>query len=114
MSSTLDAGGLTLQTPYVPEVSGGASVSLRAGPIGLTTTTHGLGRRAFTAAPASSSAELPAVLLTDVAVHWHATVAQSSLLVTAAVTNLGDARWESVRRYPAVGRSWSLALTLVP
>ena len=114
MSSTLDAGGLTLQTPYVPEVSGGASVSLRAGSIGLTTTTHGLGRRAFTAAPASSSAELPAVLLTDVAVHWHATVAQSSLLLTAAVTNLGDARWESVRRYPAVGRSWSLALTLVP
>ena len=112
--STLDAAGFIVQTPYVPRVSGGASASVRAGTVGVTTTAHGLGRRAFAAAPSSPATELPAVLLADVAVHWHVTMARSNLLLTAAITNLGDARWESVRRFPAVGRSWSLALTFVP
>ena len=113
-SATLLAGGLAVQTPYVPDVSGGASLSLKSGTVGVTATVRGIGRRAFTAAPASPVTQLPAVAIADVAVHWHATVARSDLLVTASVSNLGDVRWESVRRYPAVGRAWSMALTFVP
>ena len=80
----------------------------------MTTSVLGIGRRAFAAAPASASTELPAVMLTDLALHWRGSVTGRTLLVTTAVTNLGDVRWESVRRYPAVGRAWSMALTFAP
>ena len=98
----------------MPRASGGATLSIRSGRFGLTTSALGIGQRAFTAAPRSASTQLPAVLLTDIALHWHGAFAGRSLLVTTAVTNLGDVRWESVRRYPAVGRAWSVALTLAP
>lgn len=113
-ASTLDAGGLVLQTPYVPRASGGATLTLRVGGFGVTTSVLGIGRRAFAAAPASASTELPAVMLTDLALHWRGFLTGRTLLVTTAVTNLGDVRWESVRRYPAVGRAWSMALTFAP
>ena len=112
--STLDAGGLVLQVPYVPRTSGGASLALRWGGVGVTAAVQGLGRRSYTAAPAAASTELPPVLLSDLALLWRGTFAGHSLLVTTAVTNLGDVRWESVRRYPAVGRAWSVALTIAP
>ena len=110
----LEAGALTAPTPYVPALSGGLTVGVRTSAGAWTATLRGIGRRAFVVAPASADTELPAVGLADLAWSRPVAVAGTTLLVAAGVTNLFDAGWESVRRFPSVGRSWTVSLTFFP
>ena len=112
--AVLTAGALLLPTPYVPQVAGGARAAVGAGPLGITLTLRGTGRRAWTAAPSSPDIELPAVLLGDIALNRRFVLGGRHALVAVGVTDVADTRWESVRRFPAPGRSWSVALTLDP
>ena len=110
----LDADGFVVPTPYVPQVAGGISMHVAAGPGTWTATAHATGARAFTAAPASAATQLPAVGLLDLAWSRTFSAAGAPMLAAFGVTNLFDARYESVRRFPSVGRAWTLSLTLSP
>ncbi len=110
----LEAGNLTLPTPYVPDLAGGLSAAWRAGRSTYTISARGIGSRAFTAAPVSAATLLPPVGWLDLAWSRTLTLAGTPMLVAAGVTNALDARWESVRRFPSVGRAWTISLTLSP
>ncbi len=110
----LEADALTLPTPYVPDLTGGLTTTWRSGRTTWTASARGIGTRAFTAAPASAATQLTPVGLLDLAWSRMLTLAGTPMLVAAGVTNALDARWESVRRFPSVGRAWTVALTLSP
>lgn len=110
----LTAGALQLPTPYVPSAAGGARATIGDGPVGLVITLRGTGRRAWTAAPPAPGTELPPVLLGDVALNRRFLLGRRHAVVAIGVADVADTHWESVRRFPAVGRTWSVALTLDP
>ena len=117
MSATraeLQAGALVLPTPYVSDLSGGATITVRDAMGTWTAIGRGIGRRSFAAAPATVETTLPPVGLLDVSWSHALTTAAAPVLVAIGVTNLLDTRWESVRRYPSVGRAWTVSLTYSP
>ena len=114
IDAELEAGDLTLPTPYVPDLSGGVTAAWHAGRSTWTASARGIGTRAFAAAPASAATQLVPVGLLDLAWSRTLTLAGTPMLVAAGVTNALDARWESVRRFPSVGRAWTVSLTLLP
>lgn len=108
------AGASTLRTPYVPYASGGGALALRRGTASLTGTLRAHARRPYVAGPSSRAYELPGVALVDVHLARRFIRRNADALVTLGADNVGDVMWESVRRYPAPGRSWSVGLTLAP
>ncbi len=110
----LEAGGLTLPTPYVPDVTGGLTVQQRVGSATWSIAARGVGARSFTAAPESRATLLTPVGLLDLAWSRPFTWNGAPVQLALGITNMLDARWESVRRFPSVGRAWTLALTLSP
>jgi outer membrane receptor protein involved in Fe transport len=110
----LDADGLTIPTPYVPAAAGGAVATLRAGAASFTGTLQATGRRAYGSGPVSRTYELPGVALAGAHATYAFSLARVPARLTAGVENIGDVEWQSVRAYPAAGRSWSASLTLQP
>ena len=107
----LTTGALHIPTPYVPRVAGGVQSvrSMRA------LTASGFlrvtGRRPFSAGPRDPAYELPAVALLDLAISRQARLSGRDMLVAASLENVTDARWQSVRGFPAPGRGWALSIT---
>jgi len=108
------AGANRYPTPYVPFASGGGTVTLRRAGTSIAATFRAYGRRPFAAAVAAREYELPGVALLDLHLAHRVTAGRTTLLLTAGADNVGDASWESVRRYPAPGRSWSAGLAVEP
>ncbi|MDQ6886998.1 MAG: TonB-dependent receptor [Gemmatimonadota bacterium] len=108
------ADGLDVPTPYVPRLDGGALARAHRGDLSLTASLTLLGRRPFAIVPRPTpSVELPAVALADLVGAWHPAKPLAPL-VTVAVRNITDRRWQSIVRYPMAGRSWSVGVTLRP
>ncbi|MBI3791885.1 MAG: TonB-dependent receptor [Gemmatimonadetes bacterium] len=112
--ATLDAGGLTLPTPYVPVGAGGLATQVATVAGTWSAAVRVIGARSFTAAPASAETQLPPTGLLDLAWSRRFTIAGTPALVATGLANALDARWESVRRFPSPGRAWNLSLTLSP
>jgi outer membrane cobalamin receptor len=112
--SALRSGGLTIPTPYVPQQSVGVQGAWRLGAHRLSTNIRHQGRRPFTAGPRNPLFELPAVTLADVAWSREHTLAHLRALLSVAIENVTDVRWQSVRGFPMPGRGWSASLTLQP
>ena len=104
--------GYDVPTPYAPHAAGGATLRASHGAIEVVAALSALGRRQYVTAPASRALELPGTATVDLTLSHRARVRRAGLLSTAGVRNLGGLRWEPVRRFPAPGRSWMLALTL--
>jgi outer membrane cobalamin receptor len=99
--------GVTVPTPYAPLAAGGATLRADVGPLRATSVLTALGRRPYQVAARNRELELPGVALVDVALAWERPLRAGTLLVTTAVHDVADVRWEPVRRLPAPGRSWS-------
>lgn len=118
-NSTLRSGGLTIPTPYVPQLSVGANSAWRV----RRTTTHGTtlstnwrlqGRRPFTAGPRNAAFELPTVNVVDIAVAQQFVLGRTDTVCSVAFDNIADVQWQSVRGFPMPGRGWSVAFTVQP
>lgn len=110
----LRAGGLVIPTPYVPEAAGGATATVRRGSLSASGELRAFARRPFASAPRSRATELPgAALLSGTITHRFALLGRTARLALG-VDNAGDVAWESVERFPAPGRTWSLGLTFAP
>ena len=112
----LTTGALRIPTPYVARESAGLLARARRGAFTLSATGRAFGRRPFTSGPRNAAFELPAVGVLDVAAAWttEPRAAGGSLLLTVALDNATDVAWQSVRGFPAAGRSWSVALSWTP
>lgn len=104
--------GYDVPTPYAPQAAGGATLRAAHGALEAVGALTAIGRRQYVTAPASRALELPGVVTMDLTFSHRAKLRGARLLTTAGVRNLGDVRWEPVRRFPAPGRGWMLALTL--
>lgn len=104
--------GFRVPTPYAPLAAGGATLRANRGSLRASASLTALGRRPYQVAPLNRALQLPGVALLDAAVAWERPVRRARLLVAAGVQDLGDVRWEPVRRLPAPGRTWSTSLTL--
>jgi hypothetical protein len=127
--ATLQAGALRIPTPYVPETAAGLVAraplartvlartpvarspfgAIEAGLVGRVT-----GSRPYTAGPRDPFFRLPAVTLVDLSLASRHRVREADWLLTAALENVTDVAWQSVRGFPAPGRAWSVALTIQP
>lgn len=113
--SELQSGALRIPVPYVPRASGGARISAPLPAIGLVTVNaRYAGMRPFTVGPRDPDWELPASTLMDAALSRSFRMHAVATTVTASVRNLTDITWQSVRGFPEPGRSFSIALHLVP
>ena len=112
--SRFTAGEGRHPTPYVPYATGGSTLALRRAATSLTGTLRAYGRRPFAVATEARDYELPGVALVDLHVAHRFVAWRANALVTVGADNAGDVAWESVRRYPAPGRSWSVGLTVTP
>jgi outer membrane cobalamin receptor len=113
-AAELRSGSLNIPTPYVPRHSAAVSAAWRVGAATLSGIARYQGPRPFTAGPRNPFFELPAVTITDVAWSHRRTVARADALLSLAIDNVTDVRWQSVRGFPMPGRGWSAALTLTP
>jgi hypothetical protein len=114
--ATLTTGALRIPTPYVARESAGLLARMQHGVVTLSATARAFGRRPFTSGPRDAAFELPAVALLDVAAAWAQPLRArgGTLLVTVGLENATDVAWESVRGFPAIGRSWSVAASWTP
>ncbi len=110
----LQSNGLRIPTPYVPRLASGTQVVFAHRATSLSTNLRHQDRRPFTAGPRNPVFELPAVWLADGALSHHRSVRRTDVMVTLAVENATDVRWQSVRGFPMPGRSWSVGLTFQP
>lgn len=110
----LHSNGLRIPTPYVPRVASGTQLVLVHRATSLSTNLRYQDRRPFTAGPRNPVFELPAVWLADAALSHHRSVLRTDIMVTLAIENATNARWQSVRGFPMPGRSWSVGLTFQP
>ncbi|MBY0489252.1 MAG: TonB-dependent receptor [Gemmatimonadaceae bacterium] len=110
----LHTNGLRIPTPYVARVAAGVRAQHEHRLATLSANARYVGRRPYTAGPRDPFFELPAVWLVDGAVSHHRSVHRTDVLVTLALDNATDARWQSVRGFPMPGRSWSLGITVEP
>jgi outer membrane cobalamin receptor len=108
----LRIGTLVVPTPYVPRAAAGATLAVTRGQWTARVRLAATGRRPFANAPADRSLELPGTLLASAAAGYR--VRPLRALLFLAADNLGDVPWESVRRYPSPGRTWSAGLTIDP
>lgn len=104
--------GYDVPTPYAAQAAGGATVRAAHRAFELSTSLAALGRRQYVTAPASRALELPGVATVDLTLSHRARLRSARLLSVAGVRNLGDVRWEPVRRFPSPGRNWILGLTI--
>jgi len=110
----LFAEGIHVPTPYVPRLSGGATSQLALGRASVTTQLSARGRRPFAVAAPARVLELPGVVLADLHASYRASISGRETLLTAGVVNIGNTRFESVRRFPTPGRVWQAAITVRP
>lgn len=113
-TTRLFVDGITIPTPYVPRLSGGATGRVTAGRATLTASLSARGRRAYAIAAPSRRLELPGVLLADVHASYRLRAQRGDLLLSAGVLNVGNTPSESVRRFPVPGRSWQAGVTVHP
>ncbi len=110
--ATLETESLRIPTPYVARTAGGAQFLLQDDGSALSVRMHATGRRPFSAGPRNAAFELPAVLLSDVALSRHVAVLATDALVSLSLDNATDVRWQSVRGFPSPGRSWAISTTI--
>jgi len=110
----LRTGTLRIPTPYVPVQAAGAIARVPIGPLDLGASARWLGPRPFTAGPRDPAFTLPGVSLLDLSLSARRTVRHVPTLFTATLDNATDRAWQSVRGFPSPGRSWSVAVTLLP
>ncbi len=110
----LTSNGLRIPTPYVAPTAAGIRAQRVHRVATLSANARYVGRRPYTAGPRNPFFELPDVWLVDGAVSHHRSVHRTDVLVTLALDNATDARWQSVRGFPMPGRSWSLGITVEP
>lgn len=110
----LTSNGLRIPTPYVARTAAGVRGQYARRVATLSANARYVGRRPYTAGPRDPFFELPAVWLVDGAVSHHRSVHRADVLVTLALDNATNARWQSVRGFPMPGRSWSLGITVEP
>jgi outer membrane cobalamin receptor len=108
------SNGLRIPTPYVPRLASGTQLALTRGATVVSPNVRYQGRRPYTAGPRNPFFELPAVWLADAAISHHRSARRADVVVTLAIDNVNNARWQSVRGFPMPGRSWSLGITLHP
>jgi len=113
-TTRLYVDGITIPTPYVPRLSGGATGRLAAGRATLTGVMSARGRRPFAIASPSRRLELPGVLLADLHASYRFNAPRGDMLVSVGVLNVGNTPSESVRRFPVPGRSWQIGVTAYP
>lgn len=110
----LASGALRIPTPYVARASGGVLARVTRGRVSVAPALRAIGSRPFTSGPRAPAFELPAVLLLDAAVSLRHAWPRGHALYTVALDNATDRAWQSVRGFPAPGRSWSVSATLSP
>jgi hypothetical protein len=110
----LTSGALRVPTPYVARASGGLLARVTRGRVTAAPAMRAVGARPFTSGPRDPAFELPAVLLFDAAVSLRQPLPAGTALFTLAIDNATDRAWESVRGFPAPGRSWSVTATFSP
>lgn len=110
----LMSNGLRIPTPYVARTAAGVRGQYTRHAATLSTNARYVGRRPYTAGPRDPFFELPAVWIVDGAVSHHRSVHRTDVLVTLALDNATNARWQSVRGFPMPGRSWSLGISVEP
>lgn len=115
----LRTDALRIPTPYVPRLAAGGEWIAQRHATVLRLGARYLGDRPYTAGPRNPAYQLPAVTLVSVAlshaVPLGAMVRRTSGMtprITWALDNATNAAWQSVRGFPAPGRSWSVSLTL--
>lgn len=104
--------GYDVPTPYAAQAAGGAVVRAGLRSLELSASLTALGRRQYVTAPASRALELPGVATVDLTLSHRMSLRSARVLSVAGVRNLGDVRWEPVRRFPSPGRSWIVGLTI--
>lgn len=110
----LTSGTLRIPTPYVPSVAGGAISRLRHGALQLSAANRWVGARPYTAGPRDPAFMLPAVALLDLSISSRRALGRGDVMLVASLDNATNRAWQSVRGFPAPGRSWSVALTIRP
>jgi len=110
----LISGALRIPTPYVPSLAGGAITRAHVGVLQLSASNRWLGPRPFTAGPRDPAFALPAVALLDLTISTRRTLRRGDALLAVALDNATNRAWQSVRGFPAPGRSWSVAFTIRP
>jgi outer membrane cobalamin receptor len=110
----LTSGSLRIPTPYVPAVAGGAVTRAQLGVVQVAASSRWLGPRPFTAGPRDPAFTLPTVFLLDLTTSTRRTMRGRDLLLAASLDNATNRAWQSVRGFPAPGRSWSVAITIRP
>jgi vitamin B12 transporter len=106
--------GLEIPTPYVPRLAAGAQGAITMRQLRISGNLRYQGARPFTAGPRNPFFELPSVWLADLAASRTVTVGRTVLLLTAALDNVTNAQWQSVRGFPMPGRTWSTGITIRP
>jgi outer membrane cobalamin receptor len=104
--------GYDVPTPYAARAAGGATIRAAHRSLELSASLTALGRRQYVTAPASRALELPGVATVDLTLSHRTRLRSARLLSVAGVRNIGDVRWEPVRRFPSPGRNWVLGLTI--
>lgn len=112
--SELRSGTLRIPTPYVPVQAAGAIMRAPFGPLDLGASARWLGPRPFTAGPRDPAFTLPGVSLVALSVSSRRPVRGVPMLFTASLDNATNRAWQSVRGFPAPGRAWSVAVTVLP
>jgi hypothetical protein len=110
----LQSGALRVPTPYVARASGGMLARVTRGHVTVAPAMRAFGTRPFTSGPRDPAFALPAVVLLDAAVSLRHTWPAGHTVLTLALENATDRAWQSVRGFPAPGRSWSVTATLSP
>lgn len=110
----LTSGALRIPTPYVPSLAGGAITRAQLGVVQLAASNRWLGPRPFTAGPRDPAFSLPTVALLDLTLSTRRTLRRGDALLAASLDNVTNRAWQSVRGFPAPGRTWSIAITITP
>ena len=110
----LRSGTLRVPTPYVPSFAGGAVTRAQLGALQFSAANRWLGPRPFTAGPRDPAFTLPSVALLDLTLSTRRSLGRGDALLAASLDNATNRAWQSVRGFPAPGRSWSVAITIRP
>ena len=116
----LRTDALRIPTPYVPRLAAGGEWIAQHRTTVVRLGARYLGDRPYTAGPRDAAYVLPPVTLLSVALSHALPIGSARRYlgafdaprITWALDNVTNAAWQSVRGFPAPGRSWSVSITL--
>jgi outer membrane cobalamin receptor len=109
-------GDLRIPTPYVPRGDGVVQLEWRSSRWTTSATGRAMGARPFTAGPRDPAFELPPVARLDLGLAYRLSrrARWSGTLLSLALDNATGVRWQSVQGFPMPGRTWQIALHVMP